>query len=133
MRVNHKSRDSLKEYARQMFRYGQWKFYYGYKLKDYRFIDFIPLSIIILSMILSILLKSLLPLLSIFLFSFAESVFVILSKHPSFIISILTFPAWLTKNIAWSLGLICGIYILITKKQFRVIINKTNNSMYVQK
>ena len=129
MRINHQSRDNFKEYACQMFRYSQWKFYYGYKVKDYRFIDFIPLSIIILSIILSIIFGSLFPLLTILLFSFAESIFIIIYKRPSFIISILTFPAWLTKNVSWSVGLFSGIYIINTKKHFRDNIKKTDTAL----
>jgi glycosyltransferase involved in cell wall biosynthesis len=129
MKVNFKSRDTLQEYAQQMYRYGMWKLFYEVRSKDYRPIDFIPLLLIFFSFISTLILKQPIILLAIVLFSLMESIFVILYQRPSFIISLLIFPVWLIKNIAWSSGILTGIYVLITNKEFRTVI-KEQTSLY---
>ena len=119
MKIHYNSRSSFKDFFKQMHNYGQWKLFYGFKARDYRLIDFVPLSIMVLSIVTAIVVRSLLPISTIIFFSLAESLFVILYRRPVFLVSLLTFPAWIIKNIAWSLGIMQGLYILSTSRSMR--------------
>ena len=119
MLVYYSSRETLKNYAVQMYKYGLWKIYYGFTAKDYRPIDFIPLAIKILSILAAIIFTSWVPLLALLIFSFFESLFVILVTRHGVTTSLLIFPVWLTKNYAWSFGVAIGVVTLITNKELR--------------
>lgn len=119
MKVYQNSRNTLREYASQMYRYGIWKVYYGYVAKDFRFIDFVPLIIILLSIIGCFVVGSWWPIVALIGFSLLESLFVVIAKSKGLFVSFLTFPAWLVKNYAWTLGVIVGLFTLLSEKTLR--------------
>jgi glycosyltransferase involved in cell wall biosynthesis len=119
MQIHQTSREDFNHYASQMYRYGRWKIYYSFVARDYRFLDFIPLTIGILSIIAALLWMSWIPLLAIFALSLLEAVFVSIIMPDNFIVSIFTFPAWIVKNCAWSLGVAMAIVTLSTDKKMR--------------
>lgn len=119
MKVSHTSRSSFRRYAVQMYDYGSWRMYYGVRTNDFRLIDFIPLSVILASMMGAVLLKQPLLLLGIVAFSLVESVVVVLYRRLPLSIAVLVPPAWLTKNVAWSLGVVRAGLTLSLDKRFR--------------
>jgi len=123
MLIWFRSKNSWAAYSKQMYQYAKWKLFYEYKTKKYAFVDFVPLSIIILSLIISIILIDFWILLSIIVFSLAEAIFVDIYRRPTLSASLLTFPAWLVKNISWSLGILNAFYTLIFNKRFRTNIS----------
>lgn len=124
MQIYHSSRTSLKEYASQMYHYGLWKFYYEFATNDYRFIDFIPLAVILLSVLFCILFGSWFPISLFFLFSFAESVFVVLMPPRKPAMLLFSFPAWLVKNFFWSMGIVSGLINLSIDKELKMLLER---------
>jgi len=122
MRVNHTSRAGLRQYGLQMYRYGCWRIYYGARAHDFRLIDFAPLSLILASALLAAFYRKPIFLIAIVLFSLVESSFVILYRRPARNVAYLLFPAWLTKNVAWSFGVVRAMYTLVTNHEMRSIL-----------
>lgn len=119
MKVYHTSRESLGGYASQMYRYGSWRMWYGVRARDFRVIDFVPLVVIGGSALAAAVFKRPVWLLGIVAFSFAESVFVVCYQRLSGAVGVLVFPAWLTKNVAWSIGVLRAFAILAMNGKFR--------------
>jgi glycosyltransferase involved in cell wall biosynthesis len=105
MRVHHYSRESLGQYAQQMFRYAKMKQYYAVTSGDYRWLDYVPAGVLAGSGVAAALTRSAWPLLTIFGFSLAEAAFVVGYQRCPPQAAPLTWPAWAVKNLAWSGGL----------------------------
>jgi succinoglycan biosynthesis protein ExoA len=112
MKVRHFSRDTLSQYAKQMYRYGNMKQYFAYTTKSYRWIDFVPLVLILGGAVASLATWTWWPVLLILPFSLLESLFVVVYQRCSPWVAVLTFPAWLIKNVAWSCGTVRGLMTL---------------------
>jgi glycosyltransferase involved in cell wall biosynthesis/peptidoglycan/xylan/chitin deacetylase (PgdA/CDA1 family) len=119
MHVNQRSRESLTSYATQMYRYGTWKMYYSFVSQDYRYIDFVPLIIGLGSFLVALFTQSWLPLLALPVLSLVEALFISLIVREGFLVSLLSFPAWIIKNLAWSAGVAIGIYTFAMNWKFR--------------
>ena len=119
MQVNHSSRETFGRYAKQMYRYGFMKMYFSYCAKSYRWIDFAPLSLMIVSLIAGAVIGPWWISLAIIPFSLCESLFVVASVRCSVSIAVLTVPAWIVKNIAWSFGVGLGALSLAIKPDVR--------------
>jgi len=52
-------------------------------------------------------------------FSAAEATYVVAAKRPRPVIAALTVPSWLTKNVAWSLGVVAGAAKLAVEPETR--------------
>jgi glycosyltransferase involved in cell wall biosynthesis len=120
MQIFHTSRDSFRAYAQQMYRYGHMKMYFSFYERSYRFIDFIPLLVMLLSVVAAATTAA--PwwvVLSIVPFSLAESLFVVAYRRCRPSIAVFTFPAWLTKNVAWSVGVGHGLFVLTIDRKTR--------------
>ena len=52
-------------------------------------------------------------------FSVAEAIYVVVAKRPRPVIAALTVPSWLTKNVAWSLGVLAGAAKLAVEPETR--------------
>ena len=119
MKVYHRSRESFSQYAKQMYRYGFMKLYFGFCERSYRWIDFVPLFLMVLSVLASVAIGPWWIVLAIIPFSLIEALFVV-AYHPCEpSIAMLIFPAWITKNIAWSVGVGHGILSLATNPETR--------------
>jgi hypothetical protein len=112
MKIHHSSRDSLRQYAKQMRRYGFMKLYFSYCERSYRSIDFVPLLLMVLSVLVSATIGPWWIALAIIPFSLIEALVVVAYHRCRPSIALLTFPAWITKNIAWSVGIGHGILAL---------------------
>jgi glycosyltransferase involved in cell wall biosynthesis len=108
MKVNYFSRDTLRQYAIQMRNYGFMKVYFGYYARVYRSVDFIPLALLIGGAVASLVTLTWWPVLLIIPFSFAEALATIVLERCAPQIAVRSFPAWLVKNVAWSLGILSG-------------------------
>jgi glycosyltransferase involved in cell wall biosynthesis len=119
MKINQTSRGTMAGYALQMYRYGRWKIYYGFVANAFRPLDFIPLLIGLGSIVASLFFFSWIPLLTLVIFSLCESLFVIAVTRKEPLVSMLTFPAWIIKNCAWSLGVALGLITLLSDSRLR--------------
>jgi hypothetical protein len=119
MKVRHTSRDSFRQYARQMYRYGFMKLYLGYRERSHRWIDFVPLTLMIVSIIAAVVVGPWWLILAILPFSLLEAIVVVASNRCSPYVALLTFPAWITKNVSWSVGVGHGILSLVTHPTLR--------------
>jgi glycosyltransferase involved in cell wall biosynthesis len=107
MKVNHKTRDNPKEYAKQMYQYGLWKINYTYWTSSIRSIDYLPLSAAILSIAISLINPYLL--LAIFLLPLGQVVISILNSDATIFDIPTMFFGWCIKNTAWSIGVVRAI------------------------
>ena len=119
MRIYHTSRDSLSQYAKQMYRYGFMKLYFSFCARSYRSIDFLPLFLIGLSILAGVTIGPWWIVFAILPFSLIEALVVVTYHRCRPLVAILTFPAWVTKNIAWSLGVGHGIFSLAINPEAR--------------
>ena len=124
MQIHQTSRGTFRAYALQMYRYGLWKIYYGYVARDYRLIDFVPLIIGVCSIIAAILFTNWIPLLALPVFSLCESLFVITMTRRGLLVSLFTFPAWIVKNCAWSIGVAAGVIALACNSSLRISLKR---------
>ncbi len=119
MKILHSSRESLREYARQMYRYGSAKLEVGYRFKSYRWLDFVPLGLVAGSVVVAATTGPWWIAFSILPFSLLEAIFtVVYGKRPGLIA--LSFPAWLTKNVAWSAGIVSAAAKIVGSPRERV-------------
>jgi len=121
IKVLHDSRDTLKKYLKQMYKYSIWKLYFAFYTNKFRAIDFIPSFLILASLILPIFLflfssTSLILFILAFLFllipiifSLVESIFILIYRRPSIFLFPYIFIAWVIKNYAFGLGTLIGI------------------------
>ncbi len=112
MKVSHFSRETLGQYARQMYRYGNMKQFFAYTTRSYRWIDFVPLALIASGAVASVAWWLWWPVLLIVPFSLLESLFVAIYQRCPPRVAVLAFPAWLIKNVAWSCGTVRGLITL---------------------
>ncbi len=119
MKIRHTSRDSFRQYAKQMHRYGFMKVYLGYRERSHRWIDFVPLTLMIVSFIAAVVVGPWWLILAIVPFSLLEAIVVVATHRCSPYVAMLTFPAWITKNVAWSVGVSHGILSLVTHPKRR--------------
>ena len=119
MKVRHTSRDSFRQYSKQMYRYGFMKLYLGYRERSHRWIDFVPLTLMIVSIIAAVVVGQWWLILAILPFSLLEAIVVVASNRCTPYVALLTFPAWITKNVSWSVGVGHGILSLVTHPKLR--------------
>jgi glycosyltransferase involved in cell wall biosynthesis len=109
MTIYHTSRDTFGQYGIQMHRYGLMKLYFGYAVGTHRWLDFVPLVLIIASIVAAVTVGPWWLVFSIVPFSLLEALFVVSYRRCRPSVAVLTFPAWMTKNLAWSAGVGHGI------------------------
>jgi hypothetical protein len=102
-----------------MYRYGAMKVQLGYAERSHRWLDFVPLGVLGVSAAAAVALRRPWLALAIVPFSVAESAFVIAVKRPRPVIAALTVPSWLTKNVAWSAGVVAGFARLAAQPKVR--------------
>jgi hypothetical protein len=119
MRILHTSRDSFGAYAKQMYQYGFMKLYFDYCEGSYRWIDFVPLALMTVSVLVGLSVGPWWITLAIVPFSLLEALFVIVYQRCRLSVAPLTFPAWITKNVAWSAGIAHGAVSLALQPQKR--------------
>ncbi len=108
MTIYRRSRDTFGQYARQMYRYGAMKVHFGYAERSHRWLDFVPLGVMATSVAAAVGFRRPWLALAIVPFSVVEATYVVAVKRPRPVIAALTVPSWLTKNVAWSLGVVAG-------------------------
>jgi cellulose synthase/poly-beta-1,6-N-acetylglucosamine synthase-like glycosyltransferase len=106
--IHRSSRDTFGQYAGQMYRYGSMKVRLGYAERSHRWLDFVPLGVMAASSAAAVGLRRPWLALAILPFSVAEAGYVVAVKRPRPAIAALTVPSWLTKNLAWSAGVVAG-------------------------
>ena len=112
MKIRHYSRDSFLQYAKQMYRYGFMKQYVSFISQSYRWLDFVPLALLLGGGFASLATRSWWFLLLTLPFSLLEALFVILYQRCPARTAALTFPAWVIKNLSWSYGIGHGLMTL---------------------
>lgn len=113
MKVCHYSRETLPQYARQMYRYGFMKQYISFICQSYRWLDFVPLVLLVGGGLASLATRSWWFLLLTLPFSFLEALFVVCYQRCPARTAALTFPAWIIKNLSWSCGIGHGLVTLV--------------------
>lgn len=105
--IHHESRNTPLRFFTQIYKYGMWRIFFSFYSRKFRFVDFYPSILILLTLILS--LFSFYALLIIPLFSLLETIFVFfyMKSKLKFFPSI--FFGWLIKNIGWGFGVLKGI------------------------
>lgn len=106
------SRETFREYAKQMYRYGFVKAWVSVAAKSFRWLDYVPLALLLGGVGASIALLTWWPLLLNIPFALAESLFVVCYMRCPPRVAVLTFPAWLVKNMSWSAGIGVGLVAL---------------------
>jgi glycosyltransferase involved in cell wall biosynthesis len=119
MTIYHTSRDTFRQYGKQMHRYGLMKLFFGYAEGMQRWLDFVPLGLIIVSVGVAVTVGPWWVAFSIVPFSLLESVFVVAYRRCQPSIALLTFPAWMTKNLAWTAGIGQGLVNLAFQPETR--------------
>jgi glycosyltransferase involved in cell wall biosynthesis len=119
MKVHHYSRETLRQYASQMYRYGFMKQMFSFTSRSYRWLDFVPLVVLVSSIAASLVFHAWWFLLAIFLMSFLEASFIVLYQRCSAKIALLSSSAWLVKNVFWSCGLGYGLVKLLIDRDTR--------------
>lgn len=108
MVVYQHSRETFPQYARQMYRYGSMKVWFSFAVRSLRWLDFVPIALLVGGAAAAFRLGAWWPVLLNVPFAAAESVFVVCYLRCPPRIALLTFPAWLVKNAAWSTGIARG-------------------------
>lgn len=122
MKIHHTTRDTPRQYAKQMYLYGKWKLFYSYYTRTFRLVDFVPLVTGMFFLMLSLVRPVfglgilLLPLAQTFVTAFTVSL-----KPTLFLASLM---AWCIKNVMWSIGIVVGLYELATSAKMRSILTK---------
>jgi glycosyltransferase involved in cell wall biosynthesis len=119
MLVQHYSRDTFRGYARQMWRYGAMKHHYAVTSGRYRWLDYLPLALLLASGLAAAVLETGWPLVTIPGFSGLEALFVLGYQRCPPRAALLSWPAWLVKNVAWSGGLGCAVAALAARPAAR--------------
>jgi hypothetical protein len=123
MSIHQFSRETLRQYARQMYRYGFMKAWYSCVARDFRWLDFVPLALLVGGIGASAALQTWWPALLNIPFALAEALFVVVYERCPLRIAALTFPAWLVKNLAWSAGIACGLAQIALHKNLRSLVS----------
>jgi glycosyltransferase involved in cell wall biosynthesis len=119
MKIHHYSRETLSQYAKQMYRYGFMKQYVSFVSRSYRWMDFVPLALLVGGGLTSVATRSWWFLLATLPFSFLEALFVIFYQRCPARTAALTFPAWVVKNVSWSYGMGHGLVTLAVDRDTR--------------
>jgi glycosyltransferase involved in cell wall biosynthesis len=119
MQIYRHSRETFREYARQMYRYGFMKQYFAFTARTYRWLDYVPLALLIGSGLTGIVLQSWWPLLLTVLFSLLETLFVVSYQRCPATVAVLSMPAWVVKNVSWSCGVVHGLVALAMDRDTR--------------
>jgi glycosyltransferase involved in cell wall biosynthesis len=145
MKILHDSRDTLKKYFKQMYKYGLWKVYFAFHTNKFRAIDFIPSFLILASLILPIFLFlfsfraidfipsffTSIPLILAFLliliiFSLVESIFILIFRRPRILLVPYIFICWVIKNYAWGWGTLVGlINVVLNASDYKTLRKQT--------
>jgi glycosyltransferase involved in cell wall biosynthesis len=112
MKIHHYSRETFAQYAKQMYQYGYMKMHFSYAARSYRWLDFVPIALLVVGGVAGLALRSWWPLLGNLPFALAEALFVVCYQRCTARIAALTFPAWVVKNLCWSYGLMHGLVTL---------------------
>jgi glycosyltransferase involved in cell wall biosynthesis len=112
MRVQSYSRETFRQYAWQMYRYGFMKQYFSFTTRTYRWLDYVPLALLIGGGLTGVALQSWWPLLLTVPFSLLEALFVVCYQRCRATAAALTMPAWVVKNLSWSCGVAHGLVAL---------------------
>ena len=112
MRIQVYSRETFRQYARQMYRYGFMKQYFSFTARTYRWLDYVPLALLIGGGLAGVALQSWWPLLLTVPFSLLEALFVVCYQRCPATVAALTMPAWVVKNLSWSCGVAHGLVAL---------------------
>jgi glycosyltransferase involved in cell wall biosynthesis len=112
MKINYYSRDTFWDYAKQMYKYGFMKQYVSFVSRSYRWLDFVPLALLVGGGLTSVVIRSWWFLLLTLPFSLLEALFVIFYQRCPGRAAALTFPAWIIKNLSWSCGIGHGLVTL---------------------
>jgi glycosyltransferase involved in cell wall biosynthesis len=121
MQVHHYSRETFRLYAKQMYRYGFVKAWFSCVAGSFRWLDFVPLALLIGGVGASLGLQTWWPLLLNIPFALAEALFVVCYERVPPRIAVLTFPAWLIKNTAWSVGIAHGLIMVAVDNKARAL------------
>lgn len=108
--IRQYSRGTLSAYAKQMYRYGYMKVWVSFAARSFRFLDFVPLALFAAGAAIGLVFQTWWPLLLNIPFALAEAIFVICFQRCPARVAVLTFPAWLVKNLSWSVG-ICAAFV----------------------
>jgi cellulose synthase/poly-beta-1,6-N-acetylglucosamine synthase-like glycosyltransferase len=116
------SRETFREYAKQMYRYGFVKAWVSVAARSFRWLDYVPLALLLGGVGASLALLTWWPLLLNIPFALAEAIFVVCYQRCPPLVAALTFPAWLVKNLSWSAGIGCGLVALAVDANARRIV-----------
>jgi glycosyltransferase involved in cell wall biosynthesis len=119
MNIRHFSRDTLRQYALQTYRYGLLKQYFSFTSGAYQWTDFVPIVILLASIAASLTLWTWWPVLLLPMLSALESCFVIVYERCPPRAAAWIFPAWLVKNFFWTLGMSVGLAALAFNAETR--------------
>lgn len=119
MLIRHYSRDTLTEYARQMYAYGRMKHLFAFAFGSYRLVDYGPLGLLVVGAGAAAITQRWLAILLLLAFCLLESTVVVALWRPSPVVAVLTVPAWLVKNLAWTCGIVRGGLQLLGDRQLR--------------
>jgi glycosyltransferase involved in cell wall biosynthesis len=108
MLIHHYSRDTLSDYARQMYAYGRMKHRFAFAFGSYRPVDYGPLGLFVVGAGAAAVTHRWWAILLLLAFCLLESFVVVVLRRPSPVVAALTLPAWLVKNLAWSCGIVRG-------------------------
>ena len=122
MRIKHFSRDTLREYAVQMYRYGFMKQYFAFSSGSYRWLDFVPLTLLLGGVVASLVAWVWWPLILVVALSLLEAAFVVAYQRCPLRVAPITFPAWLVKNFFWSCGVTVGLVALAVNRETRQLL-----------
>jgi glycosyltransferase involved in cell wall biosynthesis len=128
MRIQRHSRETFPGYARQMYRYGFMKQYFAFTARAYRWLDYVPLALLIGSGLAGVALQSWWPVLLIVLFSLLEALFVVSHQRCPAAVAVLTVPAWVVKNLSWSCGVAHGLVALAIDRDTRRLFQAKRSS-----
>jgi glycosyltransferase involved in cell wall biosynthesis len=112
MKIHHYSRETFAQYAKQMYQSGYTKMHFSFAARSYRWLDFVPIALLVGGGMAGLVLRSWWLLLGNLPFALAEALFVVCYQRCTARIAALTFPAWVVKNLCWSYGLIHGLVTL---------------------
>jgi glycosyltransferase involved in cell wall biosynthesis len=109
MVVQHFSRDSLGGYALQMYRYGRMKQLFSLSFRLHRPIDHAPTLVTALGLVSALATRHWWLVLAVVPFSALEAAFVVIYRRCRPHLFLLSWAAWMTKNVAWSAGMVRGL------------------------
>jgi glycosyltransferase involved in cell wall biosynthesis len=122
MIIHQHSRETFSEYARQMYRYGFMKVWFSFATRTFRLLDYVPMALLVGGAVASLALQTWWPMLLNIPFALAEALFVVCFQRCPMRIAALTFPAWLVKNLSWTVGMGSGLVTLAVNADSRNLV-----------